>query len=102
VSGAQHTPGPWSLTIDPYEDVDPPSEPFCTITAGNGGYMGESGFELSGICCEADARLIAAAPQLYEALGHIRELLVAYGPRYIDKAVKLADDALAKARGETA
>ena len=65
MSGAQHTPGPWSLTIDPYEDVDPPSEPFCTITAGNGGYMGEGGFELSGICCEADARLIAAAPQLY-------------------------------------
>jgi hypothetical protein len=50
----------------------------------------------------ADARLIAASPELYEALGHIRELLVAYGPRYIDKAVKLADGALAKARGETA
>jgi hypothetical protein len=50
----------------------------------------------------ANARLIAAAPELYETLGHIRELLVAYGPRYIDKAVKLADGALAKARGETA
>jgi hypothetical protein len=51
---------------------------------------------------DANARLIAAAPELYETLGHIRELLVAYGPRYIDKAVKLAADALAKARGETA
>jgi hypothetical protein len=40
--------------------------------------------------------------ELYGALEHIRELLVAYGPRYIEKATKLADSALAKARGETA
>lgn len=50
----------------------------------------------------SDARLIAAAPELYEALAHIRELLVAYGPRYIAKATKLADAALAKSRGEVA
>jgi hypothetical protein len=39
----------------------------------------------------------AGAQELYVALSHIRELLVAYGPRYIEKAVKLADAALVKA-----
>jgi hypothetical protein len=48
----------------------------------------------------ANGFLIAAAPELYETLGHVRELLVAYGPRYIEKAAKLADEALAKARGQ--
>lgn len=101
------TPGPWALKIDPYEDVDPPSEPFCTVTAGNGGYMGEGGFEISGICREDDARLIAAAPCLYEALDEcqaiLREYVREYGPTPGDDepaALERAKATLAKARGQ--
>jgi hypothetical protein len=37
--------------------------------------------------------------ELVGALKHIRELLVAYGPRYIEKATRLADAVLAKIGG---
>jgi hypothetical protein len=37
--------------------------------------------------------------ELVGALKHIRELLVAYGPRYIKKATRLADAVLAKMGG---
>ena len=72
---AQHTPGPWMLELDKWHDG------WHQITAPNPD-AGKTGVCYAGdrlIICqldsEADARLIAAAPALLEAL---EETLVAY------------------------
>lgn len=58
----KHTPGPWKLSNEPYPD----GSPYYIIQAGHGSY-GENGFRLGEIMAEADARLIAAAPDLLTA-----------------------------------
>lgn len=60
-----HTPGPWALESSPYED----GTPYFKITAGEPYIDGEKmGFGFSAIMREADARLIAAAPEMLAAL----------------------------------
>lgn len=86
-----HTPGPWRLERD---------------------YNGVPEFVLGGDTCVCDfgieapkpedARLIAAAPELYEALEAAYMVLGPQKSRFKDyvDAVTLARAALAKARGE--
>lgn len=106
-----HTPGPWRLQNRPYENGDP----YFHIDAGCGFYpldaitrAREGGFGITGILSEADARLIAAAPELLEAVKFA--LRVAEGEGWDAHmevecngtlAVRYMRDAIAKAQGSS-
>ena len=64
-ANAPITPGPWKLKLDPY----PNGAPHCCIELPNVGdeYRGF----VSGVVGNADARMIAAASEMYEALRKI-------------------------------
>jgi hypothetical protein len=99
---SNHTPGPWIAV-----------EKFGFIGSIQGGVIreyanGTSQDQLFMVCCvqddnggrtatNANARLIAAAPDLLEALQH---LMVAHGEQ-LDYAFQQAQEAIAKATGET-
>jgi hypothetical protein len=95
VMSTQHTPGPWELV---------PASSFCPWPAVIRGKTG--GFLVHGISkqlCEADARLIAAAPDLLEAL---RKFALKHRHTYgldgaWDEEITTAEKAIAKATGET-
>lgn len=59
-----HTPGPWTMIADPYED----GTPHFRFNAGDAFAEKDFGFELSGILRQDDASLIVAAPELLEVL----------------------------------
>lgn len=113
MSAAKHTPGPWSLhahmggehTTDCSEDHGFIAHT-CHIGAGDillaevEAYRYTSG-ESSGFArvsdfdeCRANARLIAAAPELLEALKAARDDLRVAG---FDATVSMLDEAIAKA-----
>ena len=64
----KHTPGPWTITVYPPDDDD--AEDLCAYIDGNGTHVSHcmppdgANKELR----DANARLIAAAPELLEAL----------------------------------
>lgn len=110
------TPGPWSLNIrastgdvngELVAEIEPTNSP--------GGYRGDitrlqSACHIDGIGHEeltANALLIAAAPDLYEALRPFADIGISENPDYqpmirLDRdAILAARAALAKARGET-
>ena len=70
----KHTPRPWQLTSDPYED----GTPYFKIRGGEGHYQDEDGnavgFQIDAIMSEADARLIAAAPDLLAVAVEARKI----------------------------
>lgn len=90
-----HTPGPWWLRQD-HTPADPYGHYHHTIEAGHG-YSG-NGFNLGGIVSPADARLIAAAPDLLEALRWIAECAAADGNADIEREALAA---IAKASSRT-
>lgn len=86
----EHTPGPWIATPDPYSMQD-------------GDYMiGREGHKPDevAVCSKRDASLIAAAPELLDALialyDDALELDIEKRPLYV-----AARDAIAKATGAT-
>lgn len=86
---AQHTPGPWTYTHEGLEDF--------SLDAGDVNIIGGCG------CCgspsinsEADARLVAAAPDLLDAM---QELMP--GCEAMGWSTTKAREAIAKATGET-
>ena len=88
---SQHTPGPWeAYQLEGREGSD-----FWWICAGNkNGWRGDSYMEVSGHIGEANARLIAAAPEMLAALRSIMDGGIA------DPAqVLIAHAAIAKAEG---
>lgn len=90
MSKTEHTPGPWKhdTTFHLYE-----KDRYNSVIAGNGFEDGDNnyhGFTLNGIMTDADAKLIAAAPELLEAL---EELYNA-----IDSCVDLRPSLLQKCR----
>lgn len=86
---SKHTPGPW--TYDEDHNIESPTG--RVVSVGWTGYAGESG---SGeIYEEADARLIAAAPDLLEALKAVRDECMGYVPN----CANIIDAAIAKAEG---
>src|SRR5262245_53317886 len=68
-----HTPGPWRWRNEPYDDGDP----YIIIDAGPNpfgfNHAGNGGFRIAGIFSEADARLIASAPEMLEALKQLTD-----------------------------
>jgi hypothetical protein len=80
----QHTPGPWEIEYN-----DPDEEYWVTLPHYDAG-PAKIVYHIE------DARLIAAAPDLLEALQH---LMVAHGEQ-LDYAFQQAQDAIAKATGE--
>ncbi|MEM8972252.1 MAG: hypothetical protein AAGD43_09355 [Pseudomonadota bacterium] len=90
------TPGPWHISpMGSYGDFDGKSRiiigddrRICAVHA----YPGDHE-------CKANARVIAAAPLMYEALANLEN---DDGKNMPDTAWKLVQDALSAARGETA
>ena len=97
MSGPKFTPGPWSADTWP----DGKGLAFVIKEKGN---EAEDDDILCALSNHADARLIAAAPELYEACAEILDGLDAITPmgkwRLIDEWSAKARAALAKARGE--
>ena len=96
---AAFTPAPWRLRIDPYEDDPFPGKDFFSLRLGEG----DDEDILTGITAPANARLIAAAPELYgaveRALRHAQNLGIdSEGSSYVNQLRA----ALAKALGEQA
>lgn len=99
------TPGPWVISKISETSVTTPNRRGICST---GGYSVNLEFEKIGIENAANACLIAAAPELYEALdtlvGTYRKLYEDTQPvddLDCDKPFAKATEALAKARGET-
>ena len=99
---AQHTPGPWRVILDDtggpftgWPSVSASDQLDCSIVH-RAGFKQEYWGDLSQREAIANARLIAAAPDLLEALQH---LMVAHGEQ-LDYAFQQAQDAIAKATGE--
>jgi hypothetical protein len=100
----KHTPGPWSLS----DRTDSITWGDCSFSAP----VGAGGFVIAShsVCTiprhqrerltdehRANARLIAAAPELLKALVWLRNSL---GPSDYDHAIALADAAIAKATAQ--
>lgn len=101
-----YTPGPWRVLTCAVGDVDgrPHFEPWFDIEADDPDLEGEWLAVARLVAMEADARLIAAAPTLYEALKRIVALSEddEHEPTYAWKdAFEAAAAALAIAEGET-
>lgn len=99
---AQHTPGPWDFT----QDGSTAKKLATVCVTGDGWIVGvpfsretDVNYEQHGTS-KADARLIAAAPELLAALQTIER---GYGVTFQDAAVRnLVTDAIAKATGSAA
>ncbi len=93
-----HTPGPWPLKLSVVQGTDGTMHPHAEIGAGrvNGKY-----FSVSGCISEDDARLIAAAPELLEALDVIASFAFGHGD-VCEIIAKRARAAIAKATGGAA
>lgn len=103
----EFTPGPWTVKFHPFND----GTPYFRISAGVPYTNHEDmGFSLAAIMREPDARLIAAAPEMYEALELLLSLPIALeelkhlhrgvGTKTANRAWLLAESALAKSRRE--
>ena len=68
---ATHTPGPWTtyLALGDDDPEDQTLGPYLAISAGDG--FAPCGFELRGYISRENANLMAAAPDLLEALEKI-------------------------------
>jgi hypothetical protein len=99
MSAAKHTPGPWQVKPSNNEitNADHGRLPFAIV----------AGYSLIGATYEngKDARLIAAAPELLEALklceGNISSLLASAHPKVYGEWLTVVSAAIAKATGET-
>lgn len=90
MSAAKHTPGPWSIKDDAVNAIEP------DVMAGEF-YIAQCFGHSHHDEALANARLIAAAPELLEALQDCREALRRAGA---EGELKVVDAAIAKALGE--
>lgn len=100
MSETKHTPGPWSVNeCHVYRYDDEYDETICDTS----GAPTEAAF-MSDVPdrAEANARLIAAAPELLEACKRLmgRAFVGSHTPREQDPLWKLAHAAIAKAEGK--
>lgn len=101
----KHTPGPWEQGQLYIRDSKNPSDPnYRYIRAGDGYLLNEAkgSFGISGFIRPQDARLIAASPDLLEALKLCKATLAARGgpsAKERDTAIAAARAAIAKAEG---
>ena len=96
MSEAKFTPGPWyidsRLIVGPRINSDGADDGFISEVCDASLSMGDR---------KANSHLIAAAPDLYEALDNLVAILELDTRSYVFDAVCSARAALAKARGET-
>jgi hypothetical protein len=95
----QHTPGPW-FVLERYtnRNVYP-----IGYSIGNGAHSILAEVNSQGGTpdeCSANARLIAAAPELFQALQAIEAILDGRQPKDVPGAVMVARHAIGKAQGE--
>ncbi len=92
------TPGPWHRNI-------PPASKYCTIFAGRNTRVAQLSTQgLSETAIEGNCDLISAAPDLFEALAELIRCVRGGDDTAgvsMDDALIDADQALAKARGES-
>lgn len=94
---SKHTPGPWGYTMDKERGWD------FKVTADHGKTAIVSGCgccDSPWVSCEADARLIAAAPELLEAFEKLVSLVDAGEGTWTLEEQQKARAAIAKAKGE--
>lgn len=98
------TPGPWRVSDSEGINYETADEHYHYVCAGDGVYAKGKhiGFELSGCMSIDDARLIAAAPELFEALKQLRDAFLGTSVEVQADAMRNARAALAKATGEQA
>lgn len=106
MSGTGFTPGPWDMRpSDEYRgdwEINTPS-PDSVSGSGEPWFVALVHDGAAGVPAEANARLIAAAPELYGALEHLVHVAekIDFGPdASLDRSIGEAIIALAKARGE--
>ena len=94
---SSYTPGPWrDCAIVISGDSE---ETYRCVTGGDGVFLHGTGFQVSGFIKPADARLMAAAPDLLEALQRIVSDDKEYPLIDYDLIVQ-AKSAIAKATGD--
>lgn len=95
---ATHTPGPWTAH-EPQDQEHPGHKTYGWLVSHNSGVGGRSqlvsGYSPIAPLCEADARLIAAAPDLLAALQDIA------AHSHDTQAASIARVAIAKAEGNS-
>lgn len=98
MSETKHTPGPWRF-VRGYDNSN-------AVITGEGYGLECVALVKSTSCPQSDARLIAAAPELLEALKHCYDLLGRYeinrvdGDQIADEAMSIVRSAITKATGE--
>jgi hypothetical protein len=75
MSDLKHTPGPWFMEAEPYDSYYQISDDFSTTLAQVEAWDGDNDEEVMGEA-KANARLIAAAPELLQALEGMLEIFV--------------------------
>lgn len=97
---SKHTKGPWEVDSESY--LGDKDEHYHSITAGCGYHVtgDDDGFEISGCMSTANARLIASAPCLLDALEALLAVADQYDLPLSDPERISARLAIAKARGE--
>jgi hypothetical protein len=113
---SKFTPGPWEYLCEigyagnyPYSKAHRVKIGKETLTIGCHGYDWEGYDWEGGEEIEANAHLIAAAPEMYKALAHLVDTikshnLDSFSKMYCDrlgKAIEKSEAAIAKARGES-
>ena len=96
---SNHTPGPWTVKrrFDVYQDTQTPGVGGTFVASTKG--MSELPESVNQVC-EADAKLIAAAPELLESLESlIKWHDLQYPPSC--ETIRLANLAIRKAKGES-
>ena len=98
----QHTPGPWFIERRTYDNE---TTYYCVTASDGHGWSGNRYMSVSGCIDEHDARLIAAAPELLEALHGMLALDEEHHQRGhcdddVCAEVRKARAAIAKATGE--
>lgn len=94
-----HTPGPW--TIEEYGDEDAPSLVIHKDSGTRVCFMATPGSHGDPARIEADAHLIAAAPDMYEAIEQALDDMGVEGRCDCGQAKEMLRAALAKATGES-
>ena len=86
---SKRTPGPWKVSNDDATRINGGGRPYSIVVAETCGYQGAR---------EANARLIAAAPDLLAALKTAKQCALGFGERSAIVTAQI-DAAIAKAEG---
>ena len=97
MSETKHTPGPWCLSDESPMII----EDECKVIVGSASTYPNSGYFPGQKEAEANARLIAAAPELLEALEKALDDSACDGDQCGTEWHELARAAIAKAKGES-